>query len=441
MRAPRTGLVALIAASAVSAAGTSMTALAVPWYVLASTGRALDTGIVAGAELAGLAISSVLGAPVADRWGTRRVAIASDLMAGLAVLAIPLMSATVGLQLGLLAALAALMGLTRGPGDTARYALLPDVAEQAGLSVPRSAGWFDGSARTARLIGGPLAGVLIAALGPPAVLLVDAASFAVSALVITLAVPATAPHAAESESESESESAPAPEAEPSGSVRAYGRQLGEGVARLRADPLSLAVVAMVAAANTLDAAWISVLLPVFARQRLGSSVALGVLVAAFGAGSVGGAAAYGWAADRLPRRSTFAVCFLIAGAPRFAALVLLPAVLAAHTVALVLLGVANGALGPIIMATVLARTPAGLRARVVGAVHAGALAPTPLGTMIAGLAIELTGWNATVTAMAVAYLAITLWPVLSPVWRGLDDEQQSQRQADVPAPGQAQPQA
>jgi MFS family permease len=419
MRAPRSGLVALVAASAVSAAGTSMTALAVPWYVLASTGRALDTGIVAGAELAGLAISSVLGAPVADRWGTRRVAIASDLMAGLAVLAIPLMSVTVGLQLGLLAALAALMGLTRGPGDTARYALLPDVAEQAGLSVQRSAGWFDGSARTARLIGGPLAGVLITAVGPPAVLLVDAASFAVSALVLAAAVPAS-PRSASARPEQQG---------------GYLGQLGEGVARLRADPLSLAVVAMVAVANTLDAAWLSVLLPVFARQRLGSSVALGVLVAAFGAGSVVGAGAYGWAADRLPRRSTFAVCFLVAGAPRFAALVLLPAVLAAHTVALVLFGLANGALGPIIMATVLGRTPPPLRARVVGAVHAGALAPTPLGTMIAGLAIELTGWSATVTAMAVAYLAITLWPVLAPVWRGLDDEQPAGRQP------QAQPQA
>jgi MFS family permease len=373
-----TGLVALIGATAVSTGGTAMTAVAVPWFVLATTGRAVDTGAVAAAEFAGLAASSVLGAPAVDRWGARRAAIAADTVSGTAVLAIPVLSATLGLPLLALIGLAGLAGLARGPAETAHYALLPEIAAAAGTGVFRATSWYDGWSRAARLVAYPLAGLLITVTGAADVLVIDAMTFAVSAALLARAVPTpTGPAVHRDPTDHEDQAG-------------YFGQLRTGFSALRADRLVLALVGMVAVTNALDAAWVSVLVPVFARDVLHSSIGLGVLIAAFGAGSAAGAVAYGWLAPRLPGRATFIACLIAAGAPKVAVL-LLPPVPAVQATLLVVLGLANGALSPLVMGTILNRTPPRLRARALGAVQAGALAPVPLGTLLAGVSVQLAG--------------------------------------------------
>jgi MFS family permease len=273
--------------------------------------------------------------------------------------------------------------------------------------------------------------LLITVTGAADVLVVDAMTFAVSAALLARAVPApTGPAArrapvthrhptdrdglADREDRIDRED-PTDHEDQAG----YFGQLRTGFSALRADRLVLALVGMVAVTNALDAAWVSVLVPVFARDVLHSSIGLGVLIAAFGAGSAAGAVAYGWLAPRLPGRTTFVACLIAAGAPKVAVL-LLPPVPAVQATLLVVLGLANGALSPLVMGTILNRTPPRLRARALGAVQAGALAPVPLGTLLAGVSVQLAGWTATVGAAATTYLAVTVWPVLAPVWRGLD---------------------
>ena len=51
------GLLALLAAEVVSTTGSMMTWLALPWFVLSSTGSASRMGIVLAAEAAGVAPS------------------------------------------------------------------------------------------------------------------------------------------------------------------------------------------------------------------------------------------------------------------------------------------------------------------------------------------------------------------------------------------------
>ena len=48
--------------------------IALPWFVLTTTGSATKTGLVALAELLPLVLLKVLGGPVIDRVGARRVA-------------------------------------------------------------------------------------------------------------------------------------------------------------------------------------------------------------------------------------------------------------------------------------------------------------------------------------------------------------------------------
>ncbi len=191
--------------------------------------------------------------------------------------------------------------LARAPGETARSVLLPRLADRAEVPLERATSAADGVSRGARMAGAPLAGVLVAVLGPTNVLFVNTATFAVSALLVWLAV-----------------------ADP---TRAHGRSAGhplrdlrEGLAFLLQEPLIRAITLMVMLTNMLDAASTTVLLPVYARDVLGSSVGLGLMFGVFGAGALTGAVLYGAIGQRLPRRTVFIVAFLVVGAPRYVVL-------------------------------------------------------------------------------------------------------------------------
>jgi MFS family permease len=391
---------ALLLAEAVSLTGTAMTLLAVPWFVLQTTGSAARTGVAAACETLPLVAASALGGPVIDRLGARRAAVGSDLLSALGIALVPLLHATVGLRFWQLCLLVGVTGFVRAPGATSRSVLLPGLAALGSTPIERATSAYDGVSRGARMVGAPLAGVLIAALGPAQVLLVDAVTFLASAALIRLAVPAVA-----------GTSEPA--------LGGYLAQLREGLTALRADRLVTAVVTMVMVTNLVDAAWAGVLAPVYARDVLRSSVALGLLFGSFGVGALGGTLLYGALGPRLPRWPVFTAAFLLVGAPRFVLLgaeVPLPVLLATSVV----IGVASGAINPILTAVEYERVPEALRSRVFGVMSAGVLAGMPLGTVLGGLAVEHVGLRATVLAAGAVYLLATLAPVLLPTWREMD---------------------
>jgi MFS family permease len=128
----RRGMIGLLAANGLSMLGTRMSMLAIPWFVLTTTGSAAETGIIAFAELAPYAVLMGIGGPWVDRIGAWRVAVASELSAGLLIGAVPLLHFTGHLSLPLLALLVAVAGGVRGAGDTGNRVLVPGLAEQAG---------------------------------------------------------------------------------------------------------------------------------------------------------------------------------------------------------------------------------------------------------------------------------------------------------------------
>src|SRR4051794_3295750 len=84
-------LTGLLAADAVSTAGTEMTAVALPWFVLVSTGSPGKMGLALAAEYAGLTVLGLFGARVAGAWGPRRLMLAADLARAALILVIPLL--------------------------------------------------------------------------------------------------------------------------------------------------------------------------------------------------------------------------------------------------------------------------------------------------------------------------------------------------------------
>lgn len=184
----RIPLIAVLSANSISTAGTSLTLIGVPWFVLETTGSAGRAGVVAFCATLPIVVSALIGGPVIDRIGRRRVSVASDLVCGVAVAAIPLLHYADSLEFWMLCALMAVSGLLHTPGNTARYVLVPDLAEHAGTTLARAASLFDAVSRGARMVGAALAGVLIALVGAETVLLLDAATFLTSALLIAVGV-------------------------------------------------------------------------------------------------------------------------------------------------------------------------------------------------------------------------------------------------------------
>ena len=400
-------LSALLAAHAISQTGNVLTAFAIPFYVLGLGGSGVEVGIAAFFATAPVVVGGALGGVVVDRVGHRRAAIVADLVSGATVLAMPVLALTVGLPLWALLVLVFAGGLLDTPGQTARRVMLPVLTVRAGIRIEQSVGLLDGSERFAKLIGASIAGLLVALLGPIAALFVNAATFAVSALLtwaFVAAVPATVKLSVDSVDTPRS---------------SYWADLAEGLRFVIHDPLMRLVVGLVLVTNLLDAARGSTLMPLYANDRLGGAAALGLLVAVMGGSALVGNVAFGFVAHRVPRRVTLAVCFALAGGPSSAAFAIgapLPVLIAMTALS----GLAGGSINPILGAVELERVPEHMRGRVFGLINAGAWAGVPFGALLGGIAADTIGLSVAFGIIAVVYTLVTLSPLAGGAWRHME---------------------
>jgi len=407
----RKPLYGFLTAQAVSLTGTRVSMIALPWFVLTTTGSATQTGLVALAEMTPLVLLKVLGGPLIDRLGPRRVSIGCDAASVLAVGAIPVLYAAGWLTLPLFLLFVALAGALRGPGDGAKSALVPVLVEQAAVPMERATGLSATVERTASMLGAAFAGGLVALIGPANALVVDAASFGLSALVLGWATRPVAARAAAVAAAEPGEAAATP--------ARYLTELREGWHFLRRDRVLVSIAVMVALTNLLDMAYATLLVPVWARESGGGPGAIGLLFAVFSGASVLGAVTAATWGDRLPRFRTYLLAFLIGGAPRFLVLVHgspLWAVLAVAVVA----GLTGGFINPILGAVVFERIPQPLMGRVTSLSSAMCFALMPFGGLLGGVLVAGWGLTAALVGCGLAYLAVTMLPALDPRWREMD---------------------
>ena len=415
----RRPLSAVLAANLISVAGNSLTQLGVPWFVLQTTGSPAKAGIVAFCTMLPVVVAAVAGGPVIDRLGRLRVSMTSDLVCGAAVAAVPLLRSAGVLQFWTLCLLMAVTGLVHAPGVTAREVLLPTLAHRAGITLTRAAGFYDGASRCADTIGAALGGVLIAVVGADRVLLVDAATFAVSVALVRVGL-----H-------------DCPEARPQQagktSLRGYRHELGAGYRYLLRTPLLLGICLVVLVTRGLDQGWSAVLLPMHVRDRLGGSVDFGLLEATFAVCALIGALVYAAVGHRLRRWPVFTVAFLIVGLPRFA-VAALTGTMTPLVVMMAIEGLACGVLNPILAIVLYEHVPDALRSRVLSATTASTLMITPLGGLAAGLLVDSTDPTTAMLTVGGIYLLATLCPVILPSWRHLDAAADQQREQQDPPP-------
>jgi MFS family permease len=394
-------LIWLLTANAISLVGNVLSAIAIPWFVLQTTGSATQTGITGFFTVLPVVLAGFFGGTLVDRLGYKRTSIIADIASGVTTALVPLLYFTVGLEFWQLMVLVFLGALLDAPGSTARNALLPELAQMAHMPIERATSLLHIIERGARLVGAPLGGLLIALMGTENVLWLDAASFFVSAAIIGVTIHIHQP-------------AQQQEEQPRGR---YFDELRDGLRFIYNDKLMLAIVIMIMATNFLDAVgW--VVQPVLVKQVYGEALDLGLLIAANGGGAVIGALIFSAIGPRLPRHAVFVSGFVLTSLRYFLFATYPPFWLA-------LLGnfissMGAGPLNPILGAVEFERIPRNMRGRVGGVISAGAWSAMPLGMLFGGVVTDGIGVQAVLAGLGLIYLITTLSMAFIPAMKEMN---------------------
>ena len=305
------------------------------------------------------------------------------------MLLVPLLHWTGHLTYAPLVVLALLLGMLGAPFFTAQRVIVPELLGEDERTVGQANALFQGAIRTTLLFGPPLAGVLIGVFDAATVLVIDAASFVASFLLVALFVPAT-------------ERAPQTE-ESRGALSGFRFIARDRLLRVWM-PLFLAG----------DAGWQAFFaaVPVLVVERFGADPKIaGLLFAAFGAGSVcGNVLSFRFLAERIDGLRLVALSVPFQALPLW----LLPLEVGAAVLFLAVLasGVANGICNPSIHTIMTLRVPPALRPKALAAMGTLWGVAQPVGLLIAGPVLAVFGARPVLVGFA-AVQTVTMLGVTS----------------------------
>jgi MFS family permease len=363
------GLLGLLARDVVSMTGSQMTWLALPWFVLTTTGSPARMAIVLAVESASLAVFGFLGGNIATTLGLRRTMLIADAVRAPLIALVPLLHALDALSFPLLLVLVAAVTAVAVPSFASKTSIIPELVGEDEQVVAEANALVQAANRVTLILGPPLAGALIAVIGATNVLFVDAVTFVIAFALVGFFVPAVGRIEHDEES----------------------RSLAAGLRFLFRDrllrPWTIAVVIG-------DVGWLVLFaaMPVLVLDRFGEEPELlGWIWGAWGLGAVlGSAVAFRIVAgiDRLLLASLGEVTMI---APLWLLLADVPP--AAIVVAMCASGLANGLVNAPIHTIFLLKTPRALRPKVwsVIIVLTSVLGPLALGA--AGPALEWAGFR------------------------------------------------
>ena len=388
----------LFGAQAVSWFGDRMVPIALAFAVLSLHGSASDVGLVLAVRMAPLIATLLVGGVVADRLSRRAVMVAADLSRVLTQGAIATLLITHHASIATLAILSGATGAATGFFNPASTGLMPAVVPAERL---QEANGIRATAMSGGEIVGPaIAGVLIAAVGPGWALATDAATFALSALLLArLTLPERAART---------------------QATSFLTDLRAGWGMFRSLTWVWTFVLGAGVGNLAWGAWSS-LGPVVAERSLGGAAVWGSILAALGVGALAGGII---AVRARPARP------LIAATLTYSPFTLTIAFLAAGAPAVILAVGAFGAglammLGNALWESTLMRhVPDEWLSRVSAYDWFGSLAFQPLGLIVWGLLAGVIGISPTLWIAAAITLISNLGMLSTPAIRRLRDEPQ-----------------
>ena len=376
-------------AGLVSDTGDWLLMIALPLFAFSATGSALGASTVFLAELIPMLLAGTFLGVLVDRWDPRRTMVVTALLQGLALL--PLLAAGPD-RMGIVYAVAALEACLGAIMNPARQSMVPRLLKPEELG--RGNALLAISDNLARLVGSPLGGLAFAVSGLPGIVIVDAVSFVVTALLVafTRPLPPRVPEPGE-------ESAPAVE-------RRLLREWVEGIATI-VRSRELATVTVIAVIGSLAQGVFLVLFIVYVTENLhAGDTEVGILRGVQAIGGVLGGLLAGLLVRRVAPRPLIGVGYLVFGALSLLTWNLAPVttavwVYAGLFIAMGLPAVATETGEITLVQTV---TPRAALGRVIAAVRTISGAAQGVGLLVAGLIASSVGAVHVLDVQASLYL-------------------------------------
>jgi MFS family permease len=372
-------LAAVLGAELVSLTGSAMTFVALPWFVLVTTNSTARMGWVLAAELVPVGVLGIPSGALVARLGAKRTMNVSDAARVPLLAAVPILHWTGHLSFPLLLAIVFLSGCFLAPYYTSSRLVLPEVVGEDEQLVAQGSAFVQAATQLTQ-IGGPLlGGVLIAWIGAPGVLLVDAATYAFSFVVIAGFVRVGRRVAPDEQS----------------------RGLFAGLRYVLHDRL-LGPTLLAAAGLNFVAQGLVATLPVLVFRRYDADAhVVGVLFSAFGGGALLGSLLAAQLARKVPLLRLAAVAIVAMALPLWLLSIPMP-----WWLVVAVLG-AFGFCAPLVNAPMIAvltvRTPPSLRPKVMSATMTLSTVIGPLGFLAAGEALQYVGLSPVFVVVAAGF--------------------------------------
>jgi MFS transporter, ENTS family, enterobactin (siderophore) exporter len=358
----------------ISSFGDAISNTAMPLLVLALTGSGFAMGIVGVlSTLPDLLVGLPAGA-YADRWDRRRMMLGADLGRAVLTALVPVSVWIGGPTLAVIIGVAFPLNVLRVLWLAAYTAAVPGLVGRD--QVPRANGIFEAVFNVGWIVGPALAGLLASVIGPGATIAIDAVTFLVSAFALLLVRRPLKPER-----------------------RAVQTHLvadvREGIRYVVRQPTLRAVIALWTTTSVITAGLTSVLIFYLTIDRGDGSQAVGIVLSAFAVGSLGGSLL----AARLAPRAVGRVMLLGALGFGLTLLVSVGSPVPVMVVAALLAGVLNA---NVLVAYVSLRTllsPDALLGRVGATARTVSVGLMPVGSLVAGLALDAVGGAVTLAVM------------------------------------------
>ena len=359
----------LFTGETISVVGDYFHFVALAWLTLQLTGSGLALGSVLMVAAIPRAVFMVVGGALSDRWSPRSLMLYSNAVRAMLVGIIAALVLSGQIQLWHLYLMAAVFGVVDALFYPAINSIVPMLVDEEALAPANAL--LQGSQQLAGLVGPAIAGFVVALVQTGPAFVVDAVSFAVAATALLFVIGGRrAPK-------------PSGEEHPNllGSIRAgFGYAWG--------DPPVRSLLLLTAAFNFAVTGPLLVGLPFLSQHQLGgNSATFGVLLSAFGAGSVLGAIGAG-ALPRVPRLGAIVLTIAAGLGAAMALIGVAPNVSAAFGL-LAGMGLGAGFINVHIISWLQGRTAEEMRGRVMSIVMLGSVGLTPFSYALAGLIVDI----------------------------------------------------
>jgi predicted MFS family arabinose efflux permease len=370
----------------VSLLGDQFNVIALSWLVLGMTGSGLALGAILIAAAIPRGLFMLVGGVLSDRVSPRDLALVSNVVRAALTTIVAALVLGARVELWQLALVGVVFGTVDAIFLPAINTLIPRLVPADRLAPANAV--MQGTAQLVGTVGPAIAGFAVALIGVGAAFAIDALSFAVAAVALWLvrsggrpgppADPGTPDPAATIIDHASDDDAARP---------SLAGALVAGAREVLGDPVMRSIVVVSTATNLAFTGPTVIGLPWLVLVHFGSDAfALGLLFAAFGAGSLGGVLVAG--STPHPRHfGSIVLGLVLAMGLGLAAVGLAPSLPIVGVIALCV-GAMNGYVGVVVIAWVQGRTDPAMLGRTMSFMMLGSVVAAPLSLALAGIVVD-----------------------------------------------------